>query len=892
MVSILARFKIVIFHFKSLTKSLMLVNKEIFFIKKKNLGSMQNKIEKILFEVNKPSRYTGQEIGSINKNWDSTSIRTAIVFPDVYEIGISNLGHRILYHLVNGISEDFLADRVYAPAVDFKQQLEQNNLPLYGIESLKPLNEFDVVGFSLQYELGYPTILAMMDLGRIPVRNIDRQENDPIVIAGGPGVFNPEPLTDFIDAFLIGDGEDLIVEVLQSIKKAKSAKISREEILKNLQKIDGVYVPKFYEMKSDFSTPVPISNEFPAKINKRIANLDNADYPRDFPLPYLLSVHDRAVIEIRRGCARMCRFCQPSFVNFPVRERTPEQIVDLTKDILKNTGYDEYSLLSLSSSDYKGIENLVCVLNNEHSKTRASLSLPSQRADAFSVELAEMVQAVRKSTLTFAPEAGSQRLRDVINKNLTEEQILDAIFSAYKAGWSAVKLYFMIGLPTETFDDLDAIYELMKTIKDKARSLKIELNLNKHLDLTATVSNYVPKPFTPFQWCPQDNVELLNEKNRYLKDKVKSIKGVKLNYNDSFVSQIEAVFSKGDRNLNSYLELVYKKGAYLDAWEENFSRSLWRDAAAEVGIELDSYSCREISPEVELPWDLINVGVEKDWLKEEYKKALEYKTSSPCDEGCSVCGVCQNFNTEPAIKSKDSLLEMRKNIVESLKEEILSEVFKYRLKIQKAGTLKYISHLDWQRLLYRAVRKVELNVDFTKGFNPSPKISLGMALPLFVESKCEYVDIELKEEMDSDVLMTKLNSVLPESSKIGKIIKISKSEKSIDASLSWAKYIAKPIDCEQPSGINLNSRIQTILSEESIFIVKEKYKGSSKTIDIRPLINSLAVVDEVFGTIELVLQAGQVGNLRPDEFLKYMTPDIKWSITRESLLDCNFKELV
>jgi len=847
--------------------------------------NMLERINKVLLEVNKPSRYIGQEIGSLNKDWDSAVIKTAIAFPDLYEIGISNLGHRILYHIINQ-SNDFLADRVYAPAIDFREKLNENQIPLYGVESLKPLSEFDVIAFSLQYELSYPTILAMLEMGQVPVKSQDRLDSDPITIAGGPGCFNPEPLTDFIDAFIIGDGEEVLVEILNEIRNSKQNKITRAETLINLQKIEGVYVPRFYQTNEDYSKPSPVNNNFPQKINKRISNLANDNYPTGFPVPYSSSVHDRAVIEIRRGCGRMCRFCQSCFVNLPVRERDPESIIDLTDKVLKSTGYDEYSLLSLSSNDYTNIEDLVCALNQRHAGTGASISLPSQRADAFSLELANQVQSVRKSTLTFAPEAGSQRLRDVINKNLNEEQISNAILSAYEAGWNKVKLYFMVGLPTETFEDLDEIINLLGRIKNKANELRRSNNINKVLEITCTVSIFVPKPFTPFQWCAQDKPELINEKVRYLKEQVRQLKGVKLNYHERFLSQLEAVFARGDRKLNKLIEIVHKKGSYLDAWDEHFNKKIWYETAEELNINFDEYASRKICLESELPWDIINVGIDKDWLKDEYNKAISNQTSIPCGESCSNCGVCKSFKKEPIIKSKEQI-----KILKNENKINQDSTHKYRLQLQKTGSLKFISHLDWQKMLYRAVRKAEIKVSFTQGFNPSPKISIGMALPLFVESFDEYLDIELIEEMQENVLLEKLNQFLPENSKASRIVKISKEEKAIDTRINWAKYSADPIDLEAIRKIDLKYIVNDILSKKNILIEKEKRKGLKKLIDIRPYINTIKVVEDSFYKLELILMTGQNGTLRPDDFLKFLTPDIKWNIVREKLLDGNFKEL-
>ncbi|MFH0702533.1 MAG: TIGR03960 family B12-binding radical SAM protein [bacterium] len=875
---------------------------------KKNI---QNKINEILLqEVNRPSRYIGQEIGSLNKDWDSVTIRAVIAFPDMYEVGISNLGHRILYHIIN--ANDFLADRVYAPSPDFRQKLNENNIPLYGVESFKPLNEFDVIAFTLQYELSYPTILAMLEMGQIPVKNAERQENDPIIIAGGPGSYNPEPLVDFIDAFIVGDGEEVIIELLEEIKNSRLNNDSREIILKKLAKIEGIYVPTFYKVDKEFSKPYTVNPEFPEKINKRISDLKDKNYPVNFPVPYLSSIHDRAVIEIRRGCGRMCRFCQSCFVNLPIRERDPESIIKITDEILKNTGYDEYSLLALSSNDYGNIENLVCALNEKYAPSGASISLPSQRADAFSLELAKQVQCVRKSTLTFAPEAGSQRLRDVINKNLNEEHIFHAVLSSYMAGWHSIKLYFMIGLPTETFEDIEEIAKLLEKIKFETKAVMDHRDflerigeigkddVKKPLDVTCSISIFVPKPFTPFQWCAQDSLDLIENKKKFLREKTKHLKGIKLNFHNGFLSQLEAVFARGDRKLNKLVELLYQKGSYLDAWSEHFNKNIWYEAASELNIDFCEYSSRKINLDSELPWDIINTGISKEWLKNEFNKAVNAQLSVPCDEACSSCGLCETFNKTPLIKSKIPVKlssEEQKNLNPAPPGITGGQVQKYRIKIQKTGHLKYISHLDWQRMFYRVVRKADIKINFTKGFNPSPKISIGMALPLFVESISEYVDIEVKEKIEEKDLLERLNKFLPENSRVLKIINIAKNEPAINEIVKWAKYSAVPLASLE--NIDLKQAINNLLEKDNVFLKKQKYnKSSKKVVDIRPYIirpyiNSIEIKENnnFYTKLEFILKTGQDGTLRPDEFLRFLTPDVKWNITREELFDCNFKEL-
>ncbi len=850
---------------------------------------MREKIELILREVNKPSRYIGNEIGSVNKNWKDTAVRFAIAFPDMYEVGISNLGCRILYHVLNS-QEGILADRAYAPEKDFYQKLKENKIPLYGVESKKPLKDFDVLAFSLQYELSYPTVLAILNLAGVELLSADRTENSPIIIAGGPGAYNPEPMSDFIDAFLIGDGEDTLCELSAKLKELKGK--DRKFILKEISKITGVYVPALYENKNrDFTQPKAISEDVPYPVKKRINLFKEENTPTDFPVSYTAGVHDRAVVEIRRGCGRMCRFCQACFTNLPVRERQPEEVVKLTDALLCNTGYEEYSLLSLSSNDYNNIEGLAGYLSKKHSPSGASLSLPSQRADSFSLELANIVNSVRKSTLTFAPEAGTQRLRDIINKNLSEEQILNAVITSYEAGWSKVKLYFMIGLPGETFEDLDGIVDLILKIKDKVHALKAQKQLSKHLDIVCTISTFVPKTFTPFQWHNQDSMEVIDEKIAYLRKKSKFIKGLKMNFSDTFLSQIEAVFSRGDRKLNKLVLKAFENGSYLDAWSENFNKNIWIESSQQAGIDFDEYAQRKIALEAELPWNFIDVGINSDWLKNQYLQAMAEKNSTPCDEKCTNCGVCSNTNVKRSDCEKMSFEEPTANDIQK------ENVFKYRLKVSKKGSLKFISHLDWAGTFYKAIRKAGLNVVFSQGFNPSPKISMGVALPLFVQSEGEYTDIELYDEINPDELKEKIQKFLPESAQISMVSHIAKNSPAIDHLVSWGIYRARPLDKLNIKELNLSYKISEFLETSNLFLEKTTKKGLKKQINIRPSVHSVKINDEVENEIEFILKTAQgvpveIKSLRADDFLEMLTPNLKWDITRIDLLDESFNTVL
>lgn len=491
--------------------------------------------QEALYKATKPYQYVGGEFLSYNKDFDSAKVRFAFVFPDKYEIGISNLGVRIIYDRVNSHPR-MMADRAYAPEPDFQPEF------LYGVESKRALKDFDGVGFSLQYELSYPTVLKMLEMGGITVRNDKRRDDEPIILAGGPCTFNPLPLAEFIDVFCIGDGEEMMVDVCEVLEKTKG--LPRKERISELCKLKGCW-----------------SAGTNQTVEKRIAPLTLEYAATSYPIPFSSSVHDRAIVEIRRGCGRMCRFCQPGHVTLPIRERSAEDIIKITKELVKNTGYDEYSLLSLSSNDYSNIKDVIKELAVDFNKKKVSVSLPSQRIDGFNLELANLMHSVRKSGMTLAPEAGSQRLRNLIKKNISEEQIINAALTLYENGWSKIKFYFIAGLPTETLEDMDEMAELLNKIKYRAKLIKREKDLKHGFEITCTLSIFVPKPFTPFQWCPQMDLDEVTAHINYLKEKTKHIKGVKINYHEKFVSQIEAVLTRGDVNLCKYIEALYKKDA-------------------------------------------------------------------------------------------------------------------------------------------------------------------------------------------------------------------------------------------------------------------------------------------------------------------------------------------
>ena len=592
-----------------------------------NLIDFLDEYSPVLYNCERPSRYIGGEFLSIKKDFNNADVKILMAFPDKYEIGISNFGHKILYHIINN-EENMLADRIYAPEKDFCELLEKYNKPLYSLDSKKPLNDFDFIGFALQYEMSYTTILKMLDMGKIPVLSKDRTKENPIIFAGGPCAYNPNPLSRFIDLFLIGDGEDVIIEIAKLYEKIKY--LDRNEILKKLCQIEGVYSP----MHSPEN----------AVIKKRIFNLKYEAHPVKSPIPHSQSVHDRATIEIRRGCGRLCRFCQSAHTNLPIRERKKEDIISLVKDYVKNTGYDEYSLLSLSSNDHGKIEEIIEELNEHFKNTDVSVSLPSQRADRFSVKLGQLIHGVKKGSVTIAPEAGSQRMRDIINKNLNEEQIISATLACVENGWNKIKFYFIIGLPFEEYADLDAIVDLLDKINQKCRENGFKLP-----KITCSVSTFVPKPFTPFGVCAQNLPSEIKEKISHIKNKGAHLKNVKFNFHNPIISQFEAFLTRGGKEVSDFIYKMYQKGAYLESWEENVTYDAFYETAKECGLNIDEETTKVYNNDEKLPWDMIDTGINKEWLKNEYKKAKNAQTTVPCETKCSNCGVCTNFKTHKVL---------------------------------------------------------------------------------------------------------------------------------------------------------------------------------------------------------------------------------------------------
>lgn len=617
-------------------------------------------IDQLLPLVEKPARYTGNELNQVVKDPDSVDIRYAFVFPDVYEIGMSHLGIKILYHIINRRSDAY-CERVFSPWPDMEQLMRENNIKLFSLETKTPLCEFDVIGITIQYEMCYTNIVNALLLGGVPLWAKDRGENDPIVCAGGPCTYNPEPFAEFFDVISIGEGEEHMNELLDLVKLRKQTGMSRDAFLRKAANIPGTYVPSLYKVSYQDNGMIaavePVNSQVPPVVTKRIIdNFEDVYYPEKIIVPYLNVIHDRITLEIMRGCTRGCRFCQAGMIYRPVREKSPKKLMEIAEKLYQSSGYEEISLCSLSTGDYTQIDTLIKQLTETYTPKGTSIALPSLRLDTIkNAEYMDELASFRKAGLTFAPEAGTQRLRDVINKGIYYDDLIGACKKAFAAGWDSVKLYFMLGLPTETMQDVEGIAQMAHAVKDTY----FETAARSRFSISVSASTFVPKPFTPFQWCGQESADTIHQKQAYLRARLRG-KGLSFHWNDTDLSTLEAVFARGDRKLAKVLARAVELGCRMDSWREYFSMEKWKQAFADCNIDYQWYASVQYPLEQALPWDHISCGVSKAYLKREYKKALEGIPTPDCRQGCQGCGVtsiseqCRVFSKATAAKRGDS----------------------------------------------------------------------------------------------------------------------------------------------------------------------------------------------------------------------------------------------
>ena len=749
---------------------------------------------KNIFELTKPARYTGGEFNSVTKNFDATACRIVLALPDVYEVGMSNLGLAILYSILNRRA-DTLCERVYAPWIDAEKILREENLPLFALESKRPVKNFDFLGFSLQYEMIYTNVLNMLDLAKISLHSSERGEDEPFIVGGGAGVYNVEPVADFFDFFIVGEGEEIFGEVVEEfIAWKNSGKVGgRRGFLQNLLRVKGIYVPSFYEplYSGEKFLGLKVSEPAPKKILKRIVKDFDATPTVEKPVvPFMEIVHDRAMLELFRGCSRGCRFCQAGMTYRPVRERKPETLRATARKLIDASGWDEISLTSLSSADYSCLARLIDELQSDFRDEKVSFSLPSLRVDSFSIELAEKVQSVRKSGLTFAPEAGTQRLRDVINKNVTEKNLLDACAAAFAKGWKSVKLYFMTGLPTETDDDIAGIADLAQKVVNLYREIKNR----RDVKVTVSVSCFVPKPWTPFQWAAQISAEEFERRQQLLKSLIRD-KAITYNWHNARLSVLEGALARGDRRLAQVVETAWKSGAKFDGWSDLFNPEIWSAAFESCGIDPKIFSERARDFWEPLPWDHTSPGVDKSFLLAEWEKSQAVETTRDCRRtSCTGCGVCMNLGVKVVDFAKEKLPPFK---------EILSAAQKnfspthYRAQIRKGTEIAVLSHLDYMNVFMRALLRSKLPAAWSEGFNPHLKVSFATALAVGVTSDCEYVDFELTRPIAEAEVASRLNEQLPNGAEILRLKKLHAKAKPVMSLVDLSRYeVRLPFDEE------------------------------------------------------------------------------------------------
>ncbi|HUT70596.1 MAG TPA: TIGR03960 family B12-binding radical SAM protein [Desulfatiglandales bacterium] len=802
-------------------------------------------------KILRPSRYLGGEINAVTKDPGDVAVTIALAFPDVYEIGMSHSGLKILYHILNG--ENWLsAERVFAPWVDLEAELRARDLNLTSLESGRPLGDFDIIGFSLQHELCYTNVLSMLDLGHIPLLSGERKPGDPLIIAGGPACFNPEPVAGIFDAIVVGDGEETALWICEKVREWKlQGSTSKLELLRELSTLKGIYVPSFFEVRYGQGGVVysieALEAGYTAVEKALVPDINSYPFPSRQIVPFTELVHDRFTVEIARGCSRGCRFCQAGMIYRPVRERRPSEIVHAAEKGLLETGFEDLSLLSLSSGDYSCVAPLLQELMARVADRHVAVSFSSLRVDSAISQLMEEIKKVRKTSFTVAPEAGSQRLRDSINKGLTDDQILQTAAQIYDGGWNLMKLYFMIGLPYEDEDDLAAIVELSKEIA------RLAPRGSKKNVLNVSVATFVPKAHTPFQWMPQVSLEESKRRINSIRERLDS-RRVRVKWNRPDASWLEGIFSRGDRRLTGVLLDAWQQGARFDSWTEHFNIDIWRKALQRHGLDPDLYLRRQRDQDEILPWEHIKAGVTKDFLVSEWEKAGKAERTPDCREGCLDCGVCKDPGISPIIFDGPHQFAERAN---RLPKEDHHRIKRYRLRFTKLDKAQYLSHLELSRLFIRAFGRVGLNLVYSGGYHPMPKVSFATALPVGLESMGEIMDIYVKDTWDSSFPIDRLNKELPSGIRV-----LFAEEVSID---NPSPQIKESHFLLTIHGSFKSDDLDRFLKLRSYMAIKRQRNGE-RTVDIRSQVKVLHLVSP--HELELVTRHGIGPEMRPAEIIK------------------------
>lgn len=733
--------------------------------------------------VSRPGRYLGREVGSVHKDPDTVDVRIVLAFPDLYEVGMSHLGLQILYHVLNRDPSTW-CERAFAPWPDMEGQLRSRGRRLTSLESETPLDAFDIVGFSLQFELNSTNVLNILDLGGIPLLSRDRDGSHPLVIAGGPCGFNPEPLADFLDAVVLGDGELTALEVCRVVDEHKKSGGTRQKLLRRLADIAGVYVPSLYRVEygpDGLITSIESTQGAPERPRRSVlAELDPSLYPGNPVLPSIQIIHDRLNIEISRGCTRGCRFCQAGMLYRPVRERSVEDLMEITRKGLASTGYSELSLLSLSTGDYSRLQELMLGIIREYQDKRVAMSLPSLRVGTLPSICIDLIRRIRKTGFTIAPEAGSERMLRVINKEIDLDEFLGSVGEIVEAGWKGIKLYFMIGLPTEGDDDIEAIVDLAKKTRAKMAGMPAAR-------LTVNASTFVPKAHTPFQWEAQAPMERIHEIHRLLRG---SLKGRRFNlkWHDPRTSRLEAVFARGDRRLGRTLLKAFRLGCRFDSWSEGLCLDRWQEAFESTGIDPAFYANRQRSLDETLPWDHIDSGVEKEYLLKEREGAFSGEWTQDCRSGkCNQCGVCDHIHVKPDLSGGDVADSADGADVDGAPAAMTAQT-RLRVRYSKFRAARFLGHLETIEALRRALNRAEIPVVYTSGYHPMPKLAFGPAVPLGLETRAEFFDLWLSERISGSEVLEGLRPHLPEGLDLLEVDAVAMNEKSIQASLEGARY--------------------------------------------------------------------------------------------------------
>lgn len=765
----------------------------------------------------KPSRYIDSEFNA-RKKQGAFDIRIALTFPDTYEVGMSHLGLRILYDIINNLPFA-TAERAFAPWTDLRDHLKKNGIPLCSLETRRPLSEFDIIGFSLQYELSYTTVLDMLDLAGLPLKALDRiqsKKSMPLIVAGGPSTVNPGPMAPFIDVFLIGDGEEAVVELMETVRRWKTAGGSKEDLLRGISQIEGFYVP--------------IVHGKSARIKRRfIADLDATPFPERQIVPYAPIVHDRISIEVARGCTMGCRFCQAGIIYRPLRERSPEKVLEIAEKALKNTGYDEVSFSSLSTGDYSCLLPLIKEFNHRYRPSRIAIALPSLRVASVSRNVLKEIRSVRKTGFTMAPEAATERLRSVINKDFTDDDYERALTALFEEGWLTLKLYFMIGLPTEREEDIEAINEMAM------RALRIaKRNSGKFVNISITVSPFIPKPHTPFQWYGQTSLDEMRRKLGFLRRSINAKKFKYKGHNEE-MSFLEAIFARGDETLAPLIEEAWRSGCRLDGWSEFFDFAKWLQAMEKTGIDGAAYAGRVFSKYDPLPWDNIDVGVGKDFLYREYERAIEGRMTADCRKACSACGLeCKDTPLRDALPEQDINVGAHRDdpSTDTIDRNIRPKI-RVRIEFSKTGMLRYLSHLELITAMTRALRRAGIPFDFSKGFHPKPEMSFGPPLNVGVAGEKEYFDMEVFTPFDVELYSARLSETLPAGIRISRMVVVPVNEPSLTGFVNRYDYIVGVPESADSISVGLGPPPTVPETFEKVMVRRE-----DKDVDLAPCIES------------------------------------------------------